>query len=340
LAGAGIIQANGGNGDTSGDAQGGGGGGRIALSVTGTASFTGQLSASNGVGRTPFPDRIRSSVPGTVYLSDWKILPPFLTNGGMTRFTAPSGSVASVTITNYTLYLDRGWTNNVLRAGTVNICNAGKIRSMWNTDTASNWVPDAGVFIECTNLTVDTGGEINVDGMGYSTPHPVAGQSGAGYGPGGGSAIYVAGPGYRCAGAGYGGAGGPGVWGGQGLTYGSAANPADPGSGGGSGNDDSVSANAVQMACDGGGYVRVVASGLVILSGSILANGKSASANYGGGGGSGGASTLTVGSLQAMGCSGPMVATARMALPTAAGAAGESRSMCAVPPSIPAGAIY
>jgi hypothetical protein len=272
LAGSGTIQANGGN--CVGTAGGGGGGGRIMVLATNASSFGGQLSAKSGTGYTNFPDADRlSAAPGTVYLSDWRLLPPALTNGGAARLAAPTGMAAAVTVSNYTLLLEWGWETNRLQAGTVTVKNTGKIMHGWNTDTAAPWAEDGGIFIECSNLTVEAGGEINGQGLGFGG----GAVNVSGYGPGRG--IYS---GSRGGGGGYGGTGGVGSdassYGGG--TYGFSNTPANAGSGGSGGYNGGGG--------PGGGYVKIVASGPVLVDGTINMNGWASGGNYSGGGSGGG----------------------------------------------------
>jgi hypothetical protein len=269
LSGSGAIRANGGSGAGQG---GGGGGGRIAVYAATPGSFGGEFSAKNGSGIFTFPDADRkSALPGTVYLYDWGILPGFLTNGAA-RWTAGTGTAGNVTISNYSMFLEWGWETNRLKAGTVTVQNTGKIRHAWNTDTAAPWVPNAGIFIECSNLTVQAGGEINGNGLGYGTAPATYSN---GYGPGRGSSA----SGYG-GGAGYGGVGGPGWGGGGGATYGTSNNPASPGSGSGGG---------FNVGTSGGGYVQIVASGTVAVeaTGTITMNGLDGAWDSGGGSGGG-----------------------------------------------------
>jgi hypothetical protein len=264
---------------------GGGGGGRIAILASGAGSFSGQLSAAQGAGYYTFPDIYRvSPQPGTIYLSDWCLLPAFLTNGGAARFTASTGMAASVTISNYTLCLEWGWETNRLRAGSVTVQNNGKIRSLWNTATTTNlaggWDANGGVFIECSNLTVAGGGTINCNRMGFNG----GSASGNGYGPGKGLTGTWGG-----SGGGYGGTGCVGNSGsGAGVTYGSIAAPDLPGSGGGG----TTGGGSPSPGAPGGGYVKIVASGTVNVNGIISVNGSDAadlgSLNAGGGGSGGG----------------------------------------------------
>jgi hypothetical protein len=228
LSGGGAIQADGG----SGGSQGGGGGGRIAIYGAG-AGFSGTISVTRGAGRTVFPD-LTGSYVGTIYLSDWSLLPGTLQDGGEGRFTAPPGTRGDLTITNYTMFMDAGWTNNALQAGAVLIRNGGKLKHWRNSDTAAPWAPDAGIFLECTTLTVDTNGEINADYVGYGGGNQVSG-----YGPGKG-------------------------------THGTYT--------GGGGDANSPQGGA------GGGYIRILAAGMVTINGTITANGG---LGYSGGSGGG-----------------------------------------------------
>jgi hypothetical protein len=278
LIGNGIIRANGGNGGGSG---GGGGGGRIAVTAGNTTNFSGHLSANCGSGYLTFPDnRRRSQMPGTVYLSDWAILPPMLTNGAA-HFTAVGGMAAALTISNYTMLLAWGWDANRLRAGEVTVKNNGRMMQTWNTDTTDPWTPNGGIFIECTNLTVEAGGLINGDGFGYGGS---SGGNGDGYGPGRGRNSNP-GVGQTGGGGGYGGAGGRGqeAAAAGGSTYDTMVSPTNPGSGGAGGN----------WSCGGGGggYVIIVASRTVTINGIISMNGTNGypvGPGSGGGGGSGG----------------------------------------------------
>jgi hypothetical protein len=271
LTGSGTIRADGGD---RGNEGGGGGGGRIALYATNAIGFNGQLSAKNALGTYDFPDHDRlAGLPGTIYLSDWGILPGYLTNGGAGRFLAGTGVASSVTISNYTLFLEWGWETNRLRAGIVTVKNTGKIMHVWNMATNEPWTPNAGVFIECSNLTVEAGGEINADGLGYAGGE----ESTNGYGPGRGFSN-----GSRGAGGGYGGAGNKGYLPAGGVTYGIASNPTNPGSGGGGG-----FSTIGYPGGNGGGYIRVVAAGTVTVDGLISAKGTNALSRAGGGAGGG-----------------------------------------------------
>ncbi|MFZ2777675.1 MAG: fibronectin type III domain-containing protein, partial [Candidatus Moraniibacteriota bacterium] len=144
------------------------------------------------------------------------------------------------------------------------------------------------------DLIIDVGASINADGKGYA-----GGTTGNGSGTGGGAG----GAGGCCgvtsggAGGGYGGAGGRTYVYSGGTTYGSATAPIDLGSGGGALSSFSLLGGA------GGGALKIVAAGEVILNGSILANGIDGGNNgsYSGGGGSGGSVWLQAGNLTGSG---------------------------------------
>ena len=134
------------------------------------------------------------------------------------------------------------------------------------------------VYIVCSNITINAGGTINVDGKGYA-----GGTSdGVGFGAGGGSA----GGGSRGAGGGgYGGKGGPGEFASNagGPTNGSISAPTDPGSGGGG----TFRSSVLNPGSPGGGAVRIVATGRVTVNGTISATGSN-KVNFGASGSGGG----------------------------------------------------
>ena len=137
------------------------------------------------------------------------------------------------------------------------------------------------VWIVCSNLTIEAGGKIDAAGKGYAGGDGTIGSSGSG--PGGGQG----GTSGRGGGGGYGGRGGWGVYatgawtlrGGE--TYGSAADPVSPGSGG------SEWKYAGWVGGAGGGAVRIESTGTVVVDGWIIADGANA-LRYSGGGSGGG----------------------------------------------------
>lgn len=189
-------------------------------------------------------------------------------NGGVTvtNDTAVSGALISMDVGGTLVF--SGW-NSAITATTVSV--TGTVTHLQNSATNSPWTPDHRVYIVCSNLTMGLTGKIDVTGMGYN-----GARTGArGYGPGGSTGN---------SGGGYGGLGG-GFGGAQpdSLTYGSATNPMDPGSAG--------SGVAGDQGGDGGGVIRIDATGDVTVNGTnILANGSN---GRGGGGGSGGSVFIT-----------------------------------------------
>ena len=124
------------------------------------------------------------------------------------------------------------------------------------------------VWVACTDFTVASGGKVNVSEKGFGS----AAQGRASYGPGSGTG--------NGAGGAYGGFGGF-AYAGNGTLYGEFAMPTDPGSSGhvhGSRSGNKIIGN-------GGGAVRIDATGTVAINGAITANGKSAVDGYGGGSG-------------------------------------------------------
>ncbi len=149
-------------------------------------------------------------------------------------------------------------------------------------------VDGVGSTIIASTAQIGPGCSISADGQGYSEEN----------GPGAGSAILTQ---WGAGGGGYGGAGahaaangGPGGVGG--ITYGSATNPTDLGSGGG----------CTHLDCNnnpggaGGGAITLVVSGKLTNNGTVSAQGAAAT-GYTSGGGSGGALNVTVGTLSGVG---------------------------------------
>jgi len=161
-------------------------------------------------------------------------------------------------------------TNGILGVDTVIVRTNGTITHSDNSITK-----DASVYISATNMTVEVGGQILVDGLGFDTD----------LGPGAGS---LGGNG-TAGGAGYGGDGAdgsldPGTGGG---TYPLETIPQNMGSGGGL--DGSGGAS-------GGGVIRLVVSGTLTHNGHIGADGNNATAADSGGA-SGGSIWIDVGTM-------------------------------------------
>lgn len=187
--------------------------------------------------------------------------------------TSNTAALASILMTNKCNLIFSNW-DTILSATNVTILNNSAIT------IASAFTEEPGksnnIYIACSNLTIGVGGSINADAKGY------AGRSGAsnayGYGPGGGYYVY---------GGSYGGKGnGSGK-----AVYGSSNAPIEPGSAGGSYAGGNSGWN-------GGGAVRIQATNLVTINGTITANGAAGGLA---GGGSGGGIYITCNSLTGTG---------------------------------------
>jgi len=189
-------------------------------------------------------------------------------NGGAVTLANATPELTSFTMGGGTLSFTN-WSTK-LTATTVTI-NSGTMTHEVNSDTNAPWIPDARVWIVCTNLAVN-GGSIDVDTKGYS-----GGAKGySGFGPGAG--IFKSGTS----------AGSHGGFGGatkaysqahyNSLPYDSAMAPVEPGSGGG--------ANNYGAGGDGGGVVRIEADH-AIINGTITAKGGPSGANHSSGGSGG-----------------------------------------------------
>ncbi|PIR96221.1 MAG: hypothetical protein COT92_02270, partial [Candidatus Doudnabacteria bacterium CG10_big_fil_rev_8_21_14_0_10_42_18] len=130
------------------------------------------------------------------------------------------------------------------------------------------------------NLTVASGGSINVNDRGYPMSEG-PGSPADDTDPAGGS---------------YGGLGGNGFVGTASSTYGSSTNPTHLGSGGG---DDTNT--ALNTGGSGGGAIILNVTGTSTISGIITANGQSQPAGWDGTGGSGGSVNITTGGLEGSG---------------------------------------
>ncbi|NLL84334.1 MAG: hypothetical protein GX230_08865, partial [Lentisphaerae bacterium] len=166
--------------------------------------------------------------------------------------------------------------------------NSGTMTHQQNTATAVNtegeWVPNARVHIDCTDLTLAKTAKINVDAKGYLGGPANSGISGRGPGGGKYKGGYTAAAGY----GGYGAVSSGYTHAPNALPYGNPLAPTDPGSGG--------CGSSYGAGGNGGGAVYIKASNSANIHGSISANGG----NYGGNhasGGSGGAIYIECGRL-------------------------------------------
>ena len=194
-----------------------------------------------------------------------------------------------------------------LRADAVAVTGGGTITHAQNRMQVAEymvaepkeWKMNARVFITCGTLTVDADSAIDVAGKGYGELQE--GSSATNYGgpgPGGCTnlASRVTSSGTPRGGGGHGGAGSWSLHKGaktswlSGLVYDSLTEPIWCGSGGDPG--QRWNANFKQRGGFGGGAVRIVATGAVVIDGSVSANSLRAAPNDGGSG-SGGSVWIT-----------------------------------------------
>lgn len=200
-----------------------------------------------------------------------------LTIGGSSTATLEvqqniNSSSANITIASGGVVQQKTTTTQTI-TGTLLIQSGGKLTHTDNS-TAQSYEVD----FSAATITIDNGGSIDADALGYDANQ---GETG---GKGGGAA---------CAGGGgaHGGNGGASqTWGGctssGGTAYGSSTNPITMGSGGGT-----RSGNTATTASQGGGYIKLNVTGTITINGTITADGAAstgASGGYGFGGGAGG----------------------------------------------------
>lgn len=215
------------------------------------------------------------------------------------QFSCDIGSLATVCTVN----VAKTVTNNTVisGSGTLVIAQGGSIATTNPTDSfvvqmGTDVIIKSGtpagtitgnVRIECTNLTLETGATINLNGKGFT----------ATLGTGSGENSSGSGTGNRPSGGGHGGNGGKGVGNGAvntppdpGDAYGSVNQPEELGSGGG---------NQVyysQTGGTGGGKVKIIVTGTTTINGTISANGTNGTySSAGSGGGSGGSVYIRTG---------------------------------------------
>jgi RHS repeat-associated protein len=169
----------------------------------------------------------------------------------------------------------------------------------------SSYTDDAPFELHAADVTVNAGGVIHADGLGYTGYN---GQTLDGNGPGGGEGFAYDGY-YRGAGAGYGGKGGDGGAYGESLTYrggevyGTVSQPDRLGSSGGVGG---VVASTIPGGV-GGGAIHLIVAGTVQIDGLLSANGLDGSGGQivyaigGSGGGSGGSIWIDAGTIAGTG---------------------------------------
>jgi hypothetical protein len=261
LTGAGSISANGGAGQLPG---GGGGGGRIV--VFGPSSlFTGSMTAHGGAG-------FANGGAGTIYSA-------LNGNGLQSQVIVDNGGLSSAPTSLASLELV---SNLTVRGGAVATLPPRTIQNLLIGSNGILLPTNAPLSVE-GNATVQAGGSILLNGIGFSdgvgagtnatSPGNPPGGSGGGHG-------------------GYGGGSATGAFGG--TSYDQFNAPTDVGSVGGPGSgEDGASAL-------GGGVLQLTVTGKLQVDGLISADGAAAS-NEGGGGGSGGSLFLTAGVMAGAG---------------------------------------
>ena len=271
VSGAGVVRALGGEASRvySVNGAGGGSGGRVALVVNNSSNFTGTLNASGGRGTT-------SGGAGSIFTrtgeAQGQIL--YTTTLANAAVTPLQSSIHEVTIGSGA----RASTNN----GPVSI-NKLNVRGGGSVSTTQLVPIDITV---ATNLVIDTGASINLNGFGHpSTLGPSGGArtsgSGAGGGFGGGGARGGVNPSLATA------------------AYGSADSPFDFGSGGGA---SSTNGTGFIGGGSGGGALRVNVAGVLTVNGTISANGANGITSWwDSGGGSGGGISLNAGTINGSG---------------------------------------
>ena len=174
---------------------------------------------------------------------------------------------AGITVTN------TGLATNFINSLTI----TGTLTHAAHTTTDGNTAKHKLVMDVVTDLTIASGGAIDVNGRGYAG---ATSSRGNGYGPGAGKYV-PAGYSYMGGGgAGHGGEGGnsSGGAGSAGAVYGSLESPSDLGSGGAEGHAGAGG--------NGGGAIKLTVGSTLTVNGALSANGNDGSSR--GGGGSGG----------------------------------------------------
>ncbi|MFZ2881513.1 MAG: hypothetical protein WA019_00415, partial [Candidatus Moraniibacteriota bacterium] len=215
-------------------------------------------------------------------------------SGGTKTISSLSIGASAVSTLTFSNVSD---TKYLIVNGDVTIGGSGTITHTANTTTQAHIVN-----IQATNLSIATGGKIDVIGKGFRYGSgPGASPTQSSYREGGGAS--------------YGGVGGRGVSVAAGVYYGSLTNPTDLGSGSGSTTGWSI------QGVSGGGAVKLTISGTSSISGSILANGITSTNNVGGG--SGGSILLTTDIL--LGTSGMLYANGGGGIVSSSGGGGGGR---------------
>lgn len=248
FSGSGSISSNGGNGrSATGIDASAGGGGRIAIKYSGTNSFSGTITANMGGGNPNNQE---------------------------------NGTVVVIDTTNNDLYIDNSqiWESDPSLEGSTHLYRNVEIDSSATLQLGGYYTNDTngvGFVFSVTNFTVGAGSTISGNGLGYRGGKTYGAN---GDGPGGGLGTTNSGQGGS--GGSYGGLGHRGdnsvlpVY-----PYGDFQDPVDLGSGGGA-RDNGFGAN-------GGGVIKVTASGTVTVNGNITMDGENFVSSTGGAGSGG-----------------------------------------------------
>lgn len=260
LAGNGSVTANGGSTDYY--ESGGGGGGRIAI-YYGSSTFSGGLTALGGLspGAGGLNTGACSGGAGTLYtqansesVGDLRLDNTGRTNAMEHLLLAPVPY--RLALTNVTACVAVPITLNGLRVG------AGGLL------THPFQGPRLQVLVQ-GNAVVEGAGTIGADARGYPL------RTGPGAGAGNGNEWI----GQYGSGAGHGGHGGAAQYSAGGLTYGSATEPVDFGSGGGGDNRTGLNR--------GGGAIELTVADTLTVDGRVSANADAATGSFDGGGAGG-----------------------------------------------------
>ena len=259
LSGSGVISANGGPGNGAG---GGGGGGRIAIQCANNY-FLGAISAFGGKGISGWAGA------GTIYTAT--------NNQPLGQVLADNGGHPGTnTLVNATSPFDLVVSGGAVVSPPVSPLNVHNLRIASGGSVVGSGNESVLALVALGDVNVQAGGAMVVDGQGY----PLGSGPGAGKASSGGAS-----------GGGYGGIGGASSTVSGGLSYGSAMQPLDFGSGGGGGFPFSP---AVANGSAGGGALFLRVAGTLTIDGRLSASGAAA-VNEASGGGSGGSIWLNAG---------------------------------------------
>ncbi|NLF22847.1 MAG: LamG domain-containing protein, partial [Lentisphaerae bacterium] len=183
--------------------------------------------------------------------------------GSGTRLTRATAALNSFVLGASRTLTVEGWESSLKAVemtvnGTVTHANNDVATEDWIT-----WVPQHRILLEVSNITVAANAKLDADWKGYRRNQ----------GPGT--------PAWMGSGAGHAGEGGFGNARNGGTAYGELHTPEQPGSGGG------ITTTYLTQSAEGGGVIRVVASGRLTVLGTIRANGRNYISTHGSGGSGG-----------------------------------------------------